>query len=170
MAIYLARSSTCTKRMACFRTGTEKWGLPSSVGHFLPQRKCRHCRPRRSRRGIAADARAISGVRSGSTAPGFPHGASASRIAGEPSNLDELLASSRIVFVFADSTSENQGFLGAFALLSAARMILITRVAGRAGSPTSPRWKLRFTSGHIEQIDVFPVEPCRRTPASVAQT
>jgi lactate dehydrogenase-like 2-hydroxyacid dehydrogenase len=135
---------------------------PSQQRWLLPPhwRKCRHYRPRRSRQRIAADAHAIS-----VSGPGLRP--LASRTAHreqdcEPSNLDELLASSRIVFVFASSTSENQGFLGAreFALMSRGSILLLM---SRAGVADFAALEASVRSGHIRAgIDVFPVEPLPR--------
>jgi phosphoglycerate dehydrogenase-like enzyme len=76
-----------------------------------------------------------------------------------PAGLDELLAASRVVFVFAGVTSENQGFLGAreFALMQPGSAFLLM---SRAAVVDFPAFLDAVRSGHIRAAtDVFPEEP-----------
>jgi phosphoglycerate dehydrogenase-like enzyme len=154
MAIDLARG--ITQAHEAFRTGTEKLGLPSNAGSFL----------------LTGASVGIIGLGDlGSTLrrmltpfrclvqvydPWLPERRIREQDC-EPSNLDELLASSRIVF--AGSTSENQGLLGAheFALMSRGSILLLM---SRAGVADFAALEASVRSGHIRAgIDVFPVEP-----------
>ena len=76
-----------------------------------------------------------------------------------PASLDELLATSRVVFVFAGVTSENQGFLGAreFALMQPGSAFLLM---SRAAVVDFPAFLDAVRSGRIRAAtDVFPEEP-----------
>ncbi len=77
----------------------------------------------------------------------------------EPATLATVLATSRVVFVVAGVTSQNQGFLGAneFASMPAgASMILVSR----AGVVDFDAMLDAIESGHIRvATDVFPQEP-----------
>nr|WP_321460499.1 hydroxyacid dehydrogenase [uncultured Cohaesibacter sp.] len=76
-----------------------------------------------------------------------------------PSTLDELLQQSRVVFVFATVTSENQGFLGAreFGLMPKGAAFLLM---SRAAVVDFPAMLEAAKSGHIKvATDVFPAEP-----------
>lgn len=77
----------------------------------------------------------------------------------EPASLEVVLATSRVVFVVAGVTSQNQGFLGAseFASMPAgAAMILVSR----AGVVDFDAMLDAVESGHIRvATDVFPQEP-----------
>jgi phosphoglycerate dehydrogenase-like enzyme len=156
MAIDLARG--ITQAHEAFRTGTEKWGLSTNAGHFLLTG---------ASVGIIGLGDLGSALRRMLTPFRCPVRTydpwlSERRIREqdcEPSSLDELLASSRIVFVFASSTSENQGFLGAreFALMSRGSILLLM---SRAGVADFAALEASVRSGHIRAaIDVFPVEP-----------
>ena len=77
----------------------------------------------------------------------------------EPASLDEVLSTSKVIFVFAGVTSENQGFLGprVFALMQPDPAVLLM---SRAAVVDFPAMLDAIRSGHIRAaIDVFPVEP-----------
>jgi phosphoglycerate dehydrogenase-like enzyme len=76
-----------------------------------------------------------------------------------PAGLDELLAGSRVVFVFAGDTSENQGFIGAreLALMQPGSAFLLM---SRAAVVDFPAFLDAVGSGRIRAAtDVFPEEP-----------
>lgn len=76
-----------------------------------------------------------------------------------PATLDELLRQSRVVFVFASVTSENEGFIGQreFALMQHGSAFLLM---SRAAVVDFPAMLAAVTSGHIRAAtDVFPQEP-----------
>ena len=76
-----------------------------------------------------------------------------------PATLDEVLATSRVVFVFAGVTSENQGFLGAreFALMQPGAAFLLM---SRAAVVDFPEMVRQAQSGRLKvATDVFPEEP-----------
>jgi phosphoglycerate dehydrogenase-like enzyme len=77
----------------------------------------------------------------------------------EPAGLDELLAGSRVVFVFAAATSENQGFLGERELrrIPAGGVVLIMSRASVVDFDALVRV---VADGHVRAaVDVFPEEP-----------
>lgn len=77
----------------------------------------------------------------------------------EPASLDEVLSTSKVIFVFAGVTSENQGFLGPreFALMQPDTAFLLM---SRAAVVDFPAMLDAIRSGHIRAaIDVFPIEP-----------
>jgi phosphoglycerate dehydrogenase-like enzyme len=81
------------------------------------------------------------------------------RAGAEPAALDELLASSRIVFVFASVTSENEGFLGR-AELERMRPGAILLLMSRAGVVDFDALADAVAAGRIRAAtDVFPREP-----------
>ncbi len=76
-----------------------------------------------------------------------------------PSSLDETFSESRVVFVFASVTSENEGFIGRreFALMQPGSAFLLM---SRAAVVDFPAMLEAVTSGHIKvATDVFPEEP-----------
>ena len=76
-----------------------------------------------------------------------------------PSSLDDVLKLSRVVFVFASVTSENQGFIGAreFGLMQPGSAFLLM---SRAAVVDFPAMIEAAKSGHIKvATDVFPDEP-----------
>lgn len=76
-----------------------------------------------------------------------------------PSSLDEVLNASRVVFVFASVTSENEGFIGKreFALMQPGAAFLLM---SRAAVVDFPALLEAVKCGHIRAAtDVFPVEP-----------
>ena len=77
----------------------------------------------------------------------------------EPSGLDELLAASRVVFVFAAATSDNQGFLGEreLRLIPPGGVLLLMSRAGVVDFDALVRV---VAEGRIRAAaDVFPEEP-----------
>lgn len=156
LAIDLAREITSTHE--AFRAGTETWGLASNAGSFL-----------------------LTGAKVGIVGLGDLGGAlrrmlepfrcevrvhdpwlAERRILEQgclPCSLDELLAASRIVFLFASSTSDNQGFIGSreLGLMRKGSVLLLM---SRAGIVDFSALESAVRSGHIRAgIDVFPVEP-----------
>jgi phosphoglycerate dehydrogenase-like enzyme len=76
-----------------------------------------------------------------------------------PASLDEVLKTSRIVFVFASATTENQGFLGKreFELMQPGTCFLLM---SRAAVVDFPEFLNQVRSGRIRAAtDVFPAEP-----------
>jgi phosphoglycerate dehydrogenase-like enzyme len=76
-----------------------------------------------------------------------------------PTGMDELLRTSRVVFVFASVTSENQGFIGKreFDLMQPGSAFLLM---SRAAVVDFPEFLDQVRSGHIRAAtDVFPEEP-----------
>jgi phosphoglycerate dehydrogenase-like enzyme len=76
-----------------------------------------------------------------------------------PTDLDELLTKSRVVFVTAAATTENQGFLSArhFALMPQGGLFLLL---SRASVVDFPAMLAAAASGHLHvATDVFPEEP-----------
>ncbi|MEZ2128751.1 MULTISPECIES: hydroxyacid dehydrogenase [unclassified Sinorhizobium] len=76
-----------------------------------------------------------------------------------PASLDDVLKESRVVFVFASVTSENEGFIGAreFALMQPGSAFLLM---SRAAVVDFPAMLEAVRSGHIRAAtDVFPEEP-----------
>ncbi len=87
-----------------------------------------------------------------------------------PSELEELLGASKVVFVTAAVTTENQGFLGErqFRVMRPGSLFILL---SRAGVVDFPAFLAAAASGHIRAAtDVFPEEPlapdhpARRTP------
>jgi phosphoglycerate dehydrogenase-like enzyme len=76
-----------------------------------------------------------------------------------PSRLEELLSRSRVVFVTAAATAENQGFLGAHQFRMMPRGSLLILLS-RAGVVDFDAMIESAASGHIRvATDVFPEEP-----------
>src|SRR5581483_3800130 len=76
-----------------------------------------------------------------------------------PAGLDEVLKTSRIIFVFAGVTTENQGFVGKreFSLMQPGTCFLLM---SRAAVVDFPEFVNQVRSGRIRAAtDVFPVEP-----------
>lgn len=77
----------------------------------------------------------------------------------EPATLEDLLRRSRVIFVFASVTNENEGFLGAheFSLIEPGSAFLLM---SRAGIVDFPAFLAAVESGRIRAAtDVFPDEP-----------
>ena len=78
---------------------------------------------------------------------------------GRPTPLDELLATSRIVFVLASATTDNEGFLGRreLALLQDGAALLLM---SRAAVIDFPELLRQVKLGRLKAaVDVFPEEP-----------
>lgn len=91
----------------------------------------------------------------------------------EPISLDDLFARSRVVFILAATTTENQGTIGARQFASMRKGSVIVLVS-RAGVVDFDALLDAAASGHIRaSIDVFPEEPIppqhrvRQTPNTV---
>jgi phosphoglycerate dehydrogenase-like enzyme len=82
-----------------------------------------------------------------------------------PATLDDVLSTSKVVFVFASVTTANQGFLGRreFELLQPGAVFLLM---SRAAVVDFPELVRQASSGRIKvATDVFPVEPVPRDDA-----
>jgi phosphoglycerate dehydrogenase-like enzyme len=162
MALDLAREITSTHEG--FRSGSEKWGLESNANSFL-----------------------LTGAKVGIVGLGdlgsalrrmlvpfrcevrvFDPWLSERRVREQdciPSGLDELFRLSRVVFLFASSTSENQGFIGERELQSMPRGSVLL-VMSRAGIIDFAALEAAVRSGHVRAgVDVFPVEPLAKDSA-----
>jgi len=76
-----------------------------------------------------------------------------------PAGLDEVLSTSRVLFVLASVTSDNQGFIGKreFALMRPGTLFLLM---SRAAVVDFPEFLAQVKSGRIRAAtDVFPEEP-----------
>lgn len=156
MALDLVREITATHE--AFRNETEKWGLASNEGSFLLTG---------ARVGIVGLGD-IGGALRRMLAPfrcevrAYDPWQSPRRIAEQDCiacGLDELLSASRVVFLFASSTSENQGFIGEreFALMQPGSVVLLM---SRAGIVDFDALEKAVRAGHIRAgVDVFPAEP-----------
>lgn len=156
MALDLCREITATHE--AFRSSAERWGLESNRNSFL-----------------------LTGAKVGIVGLGdlgsalrrmlvpfrcevrvFDPWLSQRRIVEQdciPSSLDDVFRQSRIVFLFASSTSENQGFIGRreLALMERGSVVL---VMSRAGIIDFDALEAFVRDGHVRAgIDVFPVEP-----------
>ena len=156
MAIDLARGITRSDRH--FRQGTEQYGMASNLEAFsLFQQEVGFI-------GFGDLGRAILpllrpfGCHVRAYDPWLPAEYIQS-LGSEASSLDEVLQTSRVIFVVAGATSQNQGFLGAkqFSLMPrGAALILVSRAA-----VVDFEAMLDFAAkGHIRvATDVFPEEP-----------
>ena len=156
MALDLAREITPTHE--AFRLASEKWGLDSNAGSFLLTG---------ARVGIVGLGDLGSALRRmlvpfRNEVRVFDPWLSERRIRKQdciPCPLDEVFRQSRIVFLFASSTSENQGFIGEreLALIQRGSVVL---VMSRAGIIDFGALERAVRDGHVRAgIDVFPVEP-----------
>lgn len=156
MALDLCREITATHE--AFRSRSEKWGLESNTGSFLLTG---------TKVGIVGLGDLGSALRR-MLAPFrcevrvFDPWLSERRIGEQdciPSDLDELFRQSRVVFLFASSTSENQGFIGKRELELMPRGSVLLAMS-RAGIIDFAALEEAVRSGHVRAgIDVFPVEP-----------
>ncbi|MBE7209525.1 MAG: hydroxyacid dehydrogenase [Gluconacetobacter diazotrophicus] len=156
MAIDLARGISAADRD--FRAGCERWGLDGNAGCF-------------SLRGAAVGiigygdlGRALHallepfGCRVAVHDPWLPD-LLVRRAGAEPRDLDALLRSSRVVFVFAGATSENEGFLDGrrLKLIPDGAVLLLM---SRAAVVDFPAMLGEAASGRLRVgTDVFPAEP-----------
>ena len=156
MAIDLARGIGAADR--AMRAGTESYGLDSNAGAFLlagaPVGIVGFGDLGRALRRLLAPFGCPVRVHD----PWLPE--LVIRAAGaEPSGLDELLAASRVVFVFAAATSDNQGFLGEreLRLIPPGGVLLLMSRAGVVDFDALVRV---VAEGRIRAAaDVFPDEP-----------
>ncbi|MGD0474749.1 MAG: hydroxyacid dehydrogenase [Candidatus Velthaea sp.] len=156
LAIDLARGITAADR--AFRAGREKYGLEGNAGCFtlagapvgligfgdLARSLLKLLAP------FACRVRAYD--------PWLPD-EFLSRSGVEPATLDELLQTSRVVFVFAGVSTENQGFLGAeeFARMQPGSAFILM---SRAAVVDFPAMLHEAASGRLKiATDVFPEEP-----------
>jgi len=156
MAIDLARGITAADR--AFRAGGEAYGLDANEGCFMfagaPVGIIGFGDLGRNLRALLAPFRNPVTVYD----PWLPADVIRAQDC-QPGSLDEVLSTSRIIFVFASVTTENQGFLGqrelnmiqpgsAFLLMS------------RAAVVDFPELLCQVESGRLKAaIDVFPEEP-----------
>lgn len=156
MALDLAREITSTHE--AFRGSREKWGLDSNANSFLLT-------------GATVGVVGLGDLGSALRRMLVPFHCevrvydpwlSTRRIVEQnciPSSLDDVFSKSRIVFLFASSTSENQGFIGARELALMERNSVVL-VMSRAGIIDFDALEQSVRAGHVRAgIDVFPVEP-----------
>ena len=156
MALDLARGITVADR--AFRAGTEQYGLAGNEGVFrfagAPVGIVGFGDLGKQLRDLIRPFKNVVRVFD----PWLP-GEIIARLDCIPSNLDETLSESRVVFVFASVTSENEGFIGQreFALMQPGSAFLLM---SRAAVVDFPAMLEAATSGHIRvATDVFPEEP-----------
>jgi phosphoglycerate dehydrogenase-like enzyme len=156
MALDLARGITVADR--AFRAGTEQYGLAGNEGVFrfagAPVGIVGFGDLGKQLRDLIRPFKNVVRVFD----PWLP-GEIIERLDCIPSNLDETLSESRVVFVFASVTSENEGFIGhrEFALMQPGSAFLLM---SRAAVVDFPAMLEAVTSGHIRvATDVFPEEP-----------
>jgi phosphoglycerate dehydrogenase-like enzyme len=156
MAIDLARGITAADR--AFRAGQESYGLAANAGSFMfagaPVGIIGFGDLGRSLRSLLVPFRNPVKVYDPWLPDDVVRGADAT-----PASLDEVLSTSRILFVFAGVTTENQGFIGKreFALILPGACFLLM---SRAAVVDFPEFLEQARSGRIRAAtDVFPVEP-----------
>lgn len=156
MALDLAREITATHE--AFRSGEEKWGLASNTNSFLLTS---------AKVGIVglgdlgiALRRMLVPFRCAVRVTD-PWLAERRIIEHDciPAALDDLLVASEVVFLFANSTSDNRNLIGEreLALMQRGSLLL---VMSRAAIVDFDALERAIRSGHVRAgIDVFPVEP-----------
>jgi phosphoglycerate dehydrogenase-like enzyme len=156
MAIDLARGITAADR--AFRAGTEKFGLAGNETSFMftraPVGIIGFGDLGRKLRALIAPFRNPVTVYD----PWLPDDLIRSHDC-TPVDLDDLLRTSRVVFVFASVTTDNQGFIGKreFELLQPGAAFLLM---SRAAVVDFPELMRQVRSGRIvAATDVFPKEP-----------
>lgn len=156
MAIDLARGITAADR--AFRAGTESYGLAANEESFMFTGASVGIVGfgdlGRALRALLVPFRNPVKVHD----PWLPEEAIRAADAA-PAGLDELLQTSRVIFVFASVTTENQGFIGKreFGLIAPGSCFLLM---SRAAVVDFPAFLDAARSGHIRAAtDVFPVEP-----------
>ena len=156
MAIDLARGITAADR--AFRAGREKFGLPGNERSFMftraPVGIIGFGDLGRKLRALIAPFRNPVSVYD----PWLPDDLIRSHDCS-PVGLDELLRSSRVVFMFASVTTENQGFIGKreFELMQPGTAFLLM---SRAAVVDFSEFIRQVESGRIvAATDVFPKEP-----------
>ena len=156
MAIDLARGITAADR--AFRDGTEKYGLAGNEGCFLfagaPVGLIGFGDLGRTLRALLVPFRNPVTVYD----PWLPDEMIRAQDC-RPAGLDDVLSTSRILFVLASVTSDNQGFIGKreFALMRPGTLFLLM---SRAAVVDFPEFLAQVKSGRIRAAtDVFPEEP-----------
>jgi phosphoglycerate dehydrogenase-like enzyme len=156
MAIDLARGITAADR--AFRAGGESYGLEANEGCFMfggtPVGIIGFGDLGRTLRALLAPFRNPVTVYD----PWLPADVIRAHDC-QPAGLDEVLSNSRIIFVFASVTTENQGFLGAreLNLIQPGSAFLLM---SRAAVVDFPELLRQVESGRFKAaIDVFPAEP-----------
>jgi len=156
MAIDLARGISAADR--AFRAGVEKYGLAANEGCFqftgVPVGLIGFGDLGRTLRALLVPFRNPVTVYD----PWLPDELIRAHDC-RPARLDDVLSTSKVVFVFASVTTENQGFLGAreLALLQPGAVFLLM---SRAAVVDFPELVRQVKSGRIKAaIDVFPEEP-----------
>ena len=156
MAIDLARGIGAADR--AMRAGTESYGLESNAGAFLLSG---------SHVGIVGFGdlgRALRHMLVPLACPVLVHDPwlpdlAVRREGAEPVALDHLLESSRVVFVFAPATSDNEAFLGARELRLIRRGGVLLLMS-RAGVVDFDALLREVAQGRLRAaVDVFPEEP-----------
>lgn len=156
MAIDLARGITAADR--AFRAGRESYGLAANEGSFMfagaPVGIIGFGDLGRSLRALLVPFRNPVKIYD----PWIPDDVIRAADA-VPAGLDDVLRSSRIIFVFASVTTENQGFIGKreFELMQPGTCFLLM---SRAAVVDFPAFLDAARSGRVRAAtDVFPVEP-----------
>lgn len=156
MAIDLARGISAADR--AFRTGKERYGLEGNEGAFqfagAPVGMLGLGDLGRALRSLLVPFRNPVSVYD----PWLPEEVIRAHDC-RPAPLDEVLSSSRVVFVLASATTENQGFVGKreLGLLQDGAVVLLM---SRAAVVDFPELVREVRSGRIRAaIDVFPEEP-----------
>jgi phosphoglycerate dehydrogenase-like enzyme len=156
MAIDLARGITVADR--AFRAGTEKFGLDGNENSFMftraPVGIIGFGDLGRKLRALIAPFRNQVAVYD----PWLPDDLIRSHDC-TPVGLDDLLRTSRVVFMFASVTADNQGFIGKreFELMQPGAAFLLM---SRAAVVDFPEFLRQVNSGRIvAATDVFPEEP-----------
>ncbi len=162
MALDLARGITAADR--AFRAGTERYGLEGNAGTFrfaaAPVGIIGFGDLGRSLRELIRPFRNPVKVYD----PWLP-AELVSNFDCVAATLDHLLATSRVVFMFASVTSENEAMIGArqFATMQQGTAFLLM---SRAAVVDFPAMIAAVESGHIQAAtDVFPEEPVRADDA-----
>ena len=156
MAIDLARGITDADR--AFRAGTEQYGLAGNTGSFLftgaPVGLVGFGDLGRALRALLVPFRNPVSVYDPWLPPELIEAHDC-----RPAALEEVLATSRVLFIFAAPTTENQGFIGARELArlpDGAAVLLMSR----AGVVDFPALLAEVRSGRLRAAtDVFPSEP-----------
>jgi phosphoglycerate dehydrogenase-like enzyme len=155
MAIDLARGITAADR--AMRAGTEGYGLAANEGCFLfagaPVGLIGFGDLGRALRALLVPFRNPVAVYD----PWLPPDLIRSHDC-RPASLDEVLSTSRVIFVFAAPTTENQGFIGRreFALIQPGSVFLLM---SRAAVADFPAFLDAVRAGLRAATDVFPQEP-----------
>ena len=156
MAIDLCRGVTSADR--AFRKGSEKWLLDGATGCFSLYGSAIGLI------GFGDLARAFTPLVApfGCPVKAYDPWLSDHFMAGfgvAAASLDEVLSTSRVIFIFAGVTSDNQGFLGRreFELIAPGSVVLLM---SRAAVVDFPEFLRQIESGRFRAAsDVFPLEP-----------